>query len=113
MFDNPRKELEKLQQELLAAEAEQDETADLEQEEDYSTPVDWDEGDREPLSKSYTDCDDDTLIWQTEEPEPEEPEEEDFSQKPEKKHYVGLKFAIALELLGIAALFWWWYLWIR
>lgn len=105
MFDNPRKELEKLQQELLAAEAEQ--------EEDYGTPVDWDEGDREPLSKSYTDCDDDTLIWQTEEPEPEEPEEEDISQKPEKKHYVGLKFAIALELLGIAALFWWWYLWIR
>ena len=52
MFDNPRKELEKLQQELLAAEAEQDETADLEQEEDYGTPVDWDEGDREPLSKS-------------------------------------------------------------
>ena len=111
MFDNPRKELEKLQQELLAAEAEQDETADLEPEEDYGTPVD--EGDREPLSKSYTDSDDDTLIWQTEEPEPEEPEEEDFSQKPEKKHYVGLKFAIALELLGIAALFWWWYLWIR
>ena len=113
MFDNPRKELEKLQQELLAAEAEQDETADLEPEEDYGTPVDWDEGDREPLSKSYTDSDDDTLIWQTEELEPEEPEEEDFSQKPEKKHYVGLKFAIALELLGIAALFWWWYLWIR
>ena len=70
MFDNPRKELEKLQQELLAAEAEQDETADLEPEEDYGTPVDWDEGDREPLSKSYTDCDDDTLIWQTEELEP-------------------------------------------
>ena len=113
MFDNPRKELEKLQQELLAAEAEQDETADLEQEEDYGAPVDWDEGDREPLSKSYTNSDDDTLIWQTEEPEPEEAEEEDFSQKPEKKHYIGLKFAIALELLGIAALFWWWYLWIR
>lgn len=113
MFDNPRKELEKLQQELLAAEAGQDDTADLEPEEDYGTPVDWDEGDREPLSKSYTDSDDDTLIWQTEELEPEEPEEEDFSQKPEKKHYVGLKFAIALELLGIAALFWWWYLWIR
>ena len=90
MFDNPRKELEKLQQELLAAEAEQDETADLEQEEDYSTPVDWDEGDREPLSKSYTDSDDDTLIWQTEELVPEEPEVEYFSQKPDKKHYVGL-----------------------
>mgnify|MGYP000421145226 CR=1 FL=1 len=45
--------------------------------------------------------------------EKKQEEEEDFSQKPEKKHYVGLKFAIALELLGIAALFWWWYLWIR
>ena len=33
--------------------------------------------------------------------------------KKEKKSYVGLKFAIALELLAIAGLFWWWYLWIR
>ena len=104
MFDDPNKALKNLQAKLMEAE---------QPEEDYGTPVDWDEGDREPLSKSSTDCDDDTLIWQTEEPEPEEPEEEDFSQKPEKKHYVGLKFAIALELLGIAALFWWWYLWIR
>lgn len=111
MFDNPRKELEKLQQELLAAEAEQD--AETE-EEDYSEPLEWDEEDRQPLSRSYTDTDDDTLIWQTEEPEETEPEEEPRqAQKPEKKHYVGLKFAIALELLGIAALFWWWYLWIR
>ena len=48
--------------------------------------------------------------------EDETPEEEPFEEvpeKPQKKHYVGLKFAIALELLGIAALFWWWYLWIR
>ena len=111
MFDNPRKELEKLQQELLAAEAEQDEEAALEQE-DYSVPAEWDEDDREPLSRSYTDSDDDTLIWQTQEKEPEE-EEEYVPEKPEKKHYTGLKFAIALELLGIAALFWWWYLWIR
>ena len=113
MFDNPRKELEKLQQELLAAEAEQDEEADLEQEDDYSAPAEWDEDDREPLSRSYTDSDDDTLIWQTQDPESEETEEEELPQKPEKKHYTGLKFAIALELLGIAALFWWWYLWIR
>ena len=109
MFDNPRKELEKLQQELLAAEAEQD--AETE-EEDYSEPLEWDEEDRQPLSRSYTDSTDDTLIWQTEEEEPEE-EAPRKPEKPEKKHYVGLKFAIALELLGIAALFWWWYLWIR
>ena len=67
MFDNPRKELERLQQELLAAEA------------------------------------------------PEEPEEVPPQEpgKPEKKHFVGLKFAIALEMLAIAGLFFWWYLWIR
>ena len=106
MFDNPRKELEKLQQELLAAEAEQD----AETEEDYSEPLEWDEDDRQPLSRSYTDSADDTLIWQTEEEEEEAPQ---APEKPEPKHYVGLKFAIALELLGIAALFWWWYLWIR
>ena len=110
MFDNPRKELEKLQQELLAAEAEQDE--EDAQEEDYEAPMEWDDDDREPLSRSYTDSMDDTLIWQNNEPLDEEPPEES-PEKPEKKHYIGLKFAIALELLGIAALFWWWYLWIR
>ena len=111
MFDNPRKELEKLQQELLAAEAEQDEE-DAQEEEDYEAPMEWDDDDREPLSRSYTDSMDDTLIWQNNEPLDVEPPEEP-PEKPEKKHYIGLKFAIALELLGIAALFWWWYLWIR
>ena len=112
MFDNPRKELEKLQQELLAAEAEQDE-ANAQEAEDYvDEPMEWDDDDRAPLSRSYTDSMDDTLIWQNDEPLEEETPEEP-PEKPEKKHYIGLKFAIALELLGIAALFWWWYLWIR
>ena len=61
------------------------------------------------ISHSYTDVGDDTRIWET----PEEAPLEEVPEKPQKKHYVGLKFAIALELLGIAALFWWWYLWIR
>lgn len=111
MFDNPRKELEKLQQELLAAEAEQD-AESAQEEEDYEVPMEWDDDDRAPLSRSYTDSMDDTLIWQNDEPLEEEAPEEP-PEKPEKKHYIGLKFAIALELLGIAALFWWWYLWIR
>ena len=106
MFDNPRKELERLQQELLAAEEpEQPE----EPEADFDFPMEWDEEERAPLSHSYTDVGDDTRIWET----PEEAPLEEVPEKPQKKHYVGLKFAIALELLGIAALSWWWYLWIR
>lgn len=107
MFDNPRKELERLQQELLAAEAPEetdDELDDLEL-------ADWDEGEREPLSKSYTDEDVDEILWETEKEPREEPPQE--PERPEKKHFVGLKFAIALEMLAIAGLFFWWYLWIR
>lgn len=100
MFDDPKKELERLQRELLAAEEPE--------EPEYTPPLSWDEEEREPLSHSYTEDADDSRIWVLPE-EPEEPEED----VPEKKHYVGLKFAIALELLGIAALFWWWYLWLR
>lgn len=109
MFDNPRKELERLQQELLAAEEEtpEDETDELLPEDEMP---DWDEEEREPLSSRYTDVTEDTVLWDPQEPEVEQAE---APKKPEKKHFVGLKFAIALELLGIAALFWWWYLWIR
>ena len=107
MFDNPRKELERLQQELLAAEAPEEPEEELE---GLELP-DWDEGEREPLSKSYTEEDVDDILWETEnEPEEVPPQE---PGKPEKKHFVGLKFAIALEMLAIAGLFFWWYLWIR
>ena len=62
MFDNPRKELERLQQELLAAEEpEQPE----EPEADFDFPMEWDEEERAPLSHSYTDVGDDTRIWET------------------------------------------------
>ena len=106
MFDNPRKELERLQQELLAAEEPEEPE---EPEADFDIPLEWDEEERGPLSHSYTDAGADTRIWETPKKEPFE----EVPEKPQKKHYVGLKFAIALELLGIAALFWWWYLWIR
>ena len=114
MFDNPRKELERLQLELLAAEAPEEpanvDTEDLDDQE-LDELTDWEDAPREPLSRSYTDVTDDTMLWSPE-PEPEK-EPEEAPEKPQKKHFVGLKFAIALELLGIAALFWWWYLWIR
>ena len=102
MFDNPRKELERLQEELLAAEAPEEEV-------DFSDTMEWDEDDREPLYRSYTDAESED--WEdTRELISEDVPEED---EPAPKHYTGLKFAIALELLALAALFWWWYLWIR
>ena len=53
----------------------------------------------------------DEILWETEKEPREEPPQE--PKRPEKKHFVGLKFAIALEMLAIAGLFFWWYLWIR
>lgn len=111
MFDNPKKELERLQQELLDAEKQpEDYYTDEELEADLEDPSEWEGDDRAPLSQSYTGVTDDTQLWGLA-PDPEEPPAE--PEKPEKPRFVGLKFAIALELLGIAALFWWWYLWIR
>lgn len=111
MFDNPKKELERLQQELLDAEKTPEEYyTDEELEADLEDPGEWEGDDRAPLSQSYTGVPDDTLLWNT---EPEQGPESSEPEKPEKPRFVGLKFAIALELLGIAALFWWWYLWIR
>ena len=111
MFDNPNKELERLQQELLDAEKQpEDYYTDEDLEADLEDPSEWEGDDRAPLSQSYTGVTDDTQLWGLD-PEPEEPPAE--PEKPEKPRFVGLKFAIALELLGIAALFWWWYLWIR
>lgn len=116
MFDDPKKELERLQQELLDAEKTPEEyytEEDLEEalDSDLEDPGEWDGSDRAPLSQSYTGVTDDTQLWDA----PPAPAEEDppAPEKPEKPRFIGLKFAIALELLGIAALFWWWYLWIR
>lgn len=124
MFDDPRKELERLQKELLAAEEEEQEEKpeELEDLEDLDLdgvlePVDWDGAHREPLSKSYTredqDEDGDVKLWNPGAEIEEALRQVEEPPKKEKKSYIGLKFAIALELLAIAGLFWWWYLWIR
>ena len=122
MFDDPRKELERLQRELLAAEeqeegeegAEGEALEDLDLSGTFDT-VDWDGEDREPLSKSYTqeNEDEDVKLWNPGAEIEEALRQVEEPPKKEKKSYIGLKFAIALELLAIAGLFWWWYLWIR
>lgn len=110
MFDNPRKELERLQQELLAAEQPEETPPEEAFPEDGYLPMEWEDDDRLPLSQNYIE-EQELPDWDFPQPRSQEPECP--PETPEKKHYVGLKFAIALELLGIAALFWWWYLWIR
>ena len=119
MFDDPRKELERLQRELLAAE-EQEEGEEGEALEDLDLDgaldtVDWDGEDREPLSKSYIqeNEDEDVKLWNPGAEIEEALRQVEEPPKKENKSYIGLKFAIALELLAIAGLFWWWYLWIR
>ena len=102
MFDNPREELKRLQEELLAAEEPAEEP-----EEEFPDPELWEEDDRQPLSRSYTDAAPEEWLEELEE------EEEIEDKTPPVKHYNGLKYIIALELLALASLVWWWYLWIR
>ena len=81
MFDNPNKELERLQQELLDAEKQpEDYYTDEDLEADLEDPSEWEGDDRAPLSQSYTGVTDDTQLWGLD-PEPEEPPAE--PEKPE------------------------------
>ena len=109
MFDDPKKELDRLQRELLAVEA------PPEVEEDDSDPEevfyemkefldrgDWDGSDREPLFRSYA----------REEPLDEEPEEAEVPPpEPKKGGIGGLVIAVALETLALLAILAWWVLW--
>lgn len=120
MFDDPKKELERLQNELLAA---RQEPEDMEEEdpdqalEDVRRLLardDWERSDREPLYRSYTD-------WE-EEPEedyipdvPRKKRESGESQEPPRKRtrYGLLLAVLLLETVGLAVMALWWYLWLR
>lgn len=121
MFDDPKKALQRLQDELLAAEepeeewdeedseGEDDPDAALDEMRDLLTREDWEETRREPLYRSYA-------------PEAEEEaEEEDPQEKPlprkskpaarKEKGIGGLVVALILETLALLAVFAWWLLW--
>lgn len=115
MFDNPKRDLQRLQEELLAAEEpEWEPEADEEDPEEAFRDMkqmlareDWEETDREPLYRSYQE-DADEMNFE------EAPEEPDFEETPlpkeKKKGMGGLIAAVILEslaLLAIAA----WMLW--
>ena len=120
MFDDPQKELERLQNELLAAQEEpeaEDEDMDADQAladvRKMLAREDWEEDEREPLYRSYTDWEEETpperpRVPDTKKhkPEPQEP--------PRRRSGHGLLLAVLLlETVALAVMALWWFLWLR
>lgn len=111
MFDDPNKALERMQKKLLNMDAEPDEPVEedpeqtLDEVKEMLRREDWDEDEREPLYRSYSDGE-----YREEE---QEPEAIPAPAKKEKKGggTKGLIWAIIMELIGLLALFLWWLLW--
>ena len=94
MFDDPRRELDRLQRELLAEEEAEDDLADILAllEED------------EPDCREYRE-DDDWAVYRDYGRRPEE-------KKTKEKGLRGLVILACLELLGILGILGWWMVWL-
>lgn len=113
MFDNPKKSLQNLEAELLAAEPERkrrpapkkEENADeaLEEVKKILAVDDWKATHRAPLSKSY-DPEFEEELWEAEPPRDFPTVQERGGIRP------GLIVALVLEALGLAAVIAWWLL---
>lgn len=125
MFDDPKKELERLQNELLADRKDQEaeeyggDDMDTDQAlEDIRRMLardDWEEEEREPLYRSYTD-------WEEEAPPagsyiPDEPRRKRERNAPEpprqRPRYGCLLTVLLLETIGLAVMALGWYLWLK
>lgn len=112
MFDNPKRSLEQLEQELLAAEpprkkknpkkAEDPDEA-LEEVKKLLAEDDWKSTHRAPLSKSY-DPNYEEELWNTEPPREFPHTQSKGGIRP------GLIVAMVLETLGLVAVLLWWLL---
>ena len=110
MFDNPKKELERLEQQLLAAEAD-DEAEDAFCNEEYDEALDLllDEPSYEDDDRGFSrraagfDIDD----------TPYEMDSDRYVPAPKKKGIGGLLFIAILELLAAAGLIGWWLGWFQ
>lgn len=113
MFDNPKKSLQNLEAELLAAEPERKRKAVPKKEEDAEAALedvkrilaidDWKATHRAPLSKSY-DPDFEEELWSA------EPPREFPGTAPKGGIRPGLIVALVLEALGLIAVIAWWLL---
>ena len=111
MFDDPKKELERIQKELLAAQEtpeEEDEDMELAQIREMLAREDWEEDQREPLYRSYTDWEDDSVLRRSQVPDPAEEKPE-----PRRPRYGLLLAVLFLETLALAVMAFWWYLWLK
>ena len=118
MFDDPKKELERLQKELLAAQEEpEDEDIDTDQAlEDVRRMLareEWEEDRREPLYRSYTDWEEEapprrSAIYDYEEDQAPEP------PRPRRRSRYGFLLAVlVLETVALAVMALWWFLWLK
>lgn len=133
MFDDPKKELRRLDEELRA-EAYEDQLEALQNQEipdlddlfeyedsDWLTEDDTDPRKAQGVPNNAADfnrtvysdetMDENSAVFVEKKPK-KKPNEADREQK--KKEGVGcLPFVILLELIGIAGMLWWWYRWMR
>lgn len=111
MFDDPKKQLEHLQEQLLAAELPEPAAEGPELEEDLEDlkelldTDDWEGTHRKPLYQSYTPpgCEDDDADAYTD-------NGEEVPQEPEapKKGVAGLVAALILETIALVGVVIWW-----
>ena len=118
MFDDPKKELNRLQEELLSEETSswEDELADLD-----SLLADYEEDRTLPVKEAYRKVDDlhrmsDALLDEEDEDEEDEDLYQDTvkaSRKQKEKGVGGLIAVAVVESLAIIGLLVWWLFWLR
>lgn len=108
LFDNPKKELERLERELLAAEEEptleetyEDPDAALEEMKAFLAEEDWEESRREPLYRRYT-----------QEEDRREPPRQKPPQERKRKKNGGLILILLIETAALIGVIVWWLRWL-
>lgn len=112
MFDNPRKELERLERELLAAEEEppleetyEDPDDALEEMKAFLAEEDWEESRREPLYRRYSTEPEEDIPACTEKPSP-------APVKRKRKRNGGLIVILLIETAALLGVIAWWLRWL-
>lgn len=114
MFDNPRKELERLERELLAAEEEppleetyEDPEDALEEMKAFLAEEDWEESRREPLYRRYSPEPEEDAF-----PCPEKPSPVPAERKRKRKRNGGLIVILLIETVALLGVIAWWLRWL-